>query len=542
MIVNFSLASHQATDPAPLSTEPATASLGSSHKGADISELVVLTEVSKSYGGATALDSVSLRVRHASIHAILGENGAGKSTLIKVLTGVVKPDIGTVVVNGSQLTLGSPRAAAEAGVACVFQELSLIPDLSVADNIFIANGKGPFGVFSRRKERQAALGLLRELGSTVKPTDIVRALSLADAQLVEIAKALAKRPRLLILDEATSALGEKQVARLFDILRRLRSEGVSILYISHRMHEVESLCDTCSVFRNGAHVATFPQGSLSPGEVVQLMLGRAVTQVYPNKPPRPEGPPLLQVEDLSWDGRINRVNFSVRPGEIYGMGGLEGHGQQETMLALFGVLRHVSGRVTFDGRPINVTSPGQAKRRSLGIALVPEDRKTEGLHLSLSIAHNLTLSVLNRLTRFGIIDTGRQKRLVDDLMKRLQIKASSPKAAASSLSGGNQQKIVLAKWLACEPRLILLCDTTRGIDVGTKAEIYVLLRKLASEGTAIVMHTTDYDELVGLCDRVGIFYGGNIVRELVGDEISERNIMRASFAIKEPSVASERVA
>jgi ribose transport system ATP-binding protein len=542
MIVNSSLVTHQASDANLVSSEPGTASLVGSCEGDGADALVVLTDVSKSYGGAIALNSVSLRVQQASIHAILGENGAGKSTLIKVLTGVVKPDTGTAVVNGSQLTLGSPRASAEAGVACVFQELSLIPDLSVSDNISIAAGRGPFGVFSRRKERRAALGLLRELGSTVKPTDIVRSLSLADAQLVEIAKALAKRPRLLILDEATSALGEKQVARLFEILRRLRSEGVSILYISHRMHEVESLCDTCSVFRNGARIATFPQGSRSPGEVVELMLGRAVTQVYPEKPPRPEGTPLLQVEGLSWDGRINGVNFSVRPGEIYGMGGLEGHGQQETLQALFGVLRHVSGRVTFDGRPVDVTSPGQAKRRDLGIALVPEDRKTEGLHLALSIAHNLTLSVLDRLTRFGIVDTGRQKRLVDDLMKRLQIKASSPKAVASSLSGGNQQKVVLAKWLACEPRLILLCDPTRGIDVGTKAEIYVLLRKLASEGAAIVMHTTDYDELVGLCDRVGIFYGGTIVRELVGDEISERNIMRASFAIKEPPAASERVA
>jgi ribose transport system ATP-binding protein len=494
-------------------------------------EFVSLAGISKSYGGTVALESVDLRIRRASIHAILGENGAGKSTLIKVLTGVVRPDAGSVTIDGASFTVRSPATAAAAGIACVFQELSLVPDLSVADNIFLAHGTGRIGFIDRGRQRKSAEALLRELGSEVRPTDIVRSLTLSEAQLVEIAKALAKRPRLLILDEATSALGEQQVGRLFQILRRLRDEGVSILYITHRMHEVDTLCDTCSVFRNGRHVETFAQGTRSPNAVVELMLGRAVSQIYPAKPAPADGPPLLEVRDLSWDGRIDKVSFVVRPGEIYGIGGLEGHGQHETLLALFGVLRNVSGEIRFDGRPVTIGSPGKAKCRELGIALVPEDRKSEGLHLPLTIANNLTLSVLNRLTRFGVIDAGRQRRLVDELMKRLQIKASTPKAPVSSLSGGNQQKVVLAKWLACDPRLILLCDPTRGIDVGTKAEIYALLRRLAAEGAAIVLHTTDYDELIGLCDRVGIFYGGTILRELSGDALNERNILRASFAL-----------
>ena len=525
--VSSTIASHRAAGPAP--DGPITSAAG--HSAGAGGDFVSLAGISKSYGGTNALQSVDLQIRRASIHAILGENGAGKSTLIKVLTGVVRPDAGTVTIDGEELAVRSPATAAAAGIACVFQELSLVPDLSVADNIFLAHGSGPVGFINRGRQRKAAEALLRELGSEVHPTDIVRSLTLSEAQLVEIAKALAKRPRLLILDEATSALGEQQVGRLFQILRRLRDEGVSILYITHRMHEVDTLCDTCSVFRNGRHVETFAQGTRSPDAVVELMLGRSVSQIYPPKPAPAAGPPLLEVSGLTWDGRIDKVSFVVRPGEIYGIGGLEGHGQHETLLALFGVLRNVSGEVRFDGRPVHIGSPGRAKGRALGIALVPEDRKSEGLHLPLTIANNLTLSVLDRLTRFGVIDADRQRRLVDELMKRLQIKASTPKAPVSSLSGGNQQKVVLAKWLACDPRLILLCDPTRGIDVGTKAEIYGLLRRLADEGAAIVLHTTDYDELIGLCDRVGIFYGGTILRELTGDDINERNILRASFAL-----------
>ena len=421
MTVNSLSPSHQTHRPAP----DDGAALAGRERGllSDV-EFVALSGISKSYGGTTALESVDLRIRRASIHAILGENGAGKSTLIKVLTGVVRPDAGTVTIEGAAFAVRSPATAAAAGIACVFQELSLVPDLSVADNIFLARGTGPLGFIDRRRQQKAAEALLRELGSEVRPTDIVRSLTLSEAQLVEIAKAMAKRPRLLILDEATSALGEQQVGRLFEILRRLRSEGVSILYITHRMHEVDTLCDTCSVFRNGRHVETFPQGERSPDAVVELMLGRSVSQIYPAKPAPAAGQPLLDVRDLSWDGRIDKVSFVVRPGEIYGIGGLDGHGQQETLLALFGVLRNVTGEVRFDGRSVHIGSPGRAKGRALGIALVPEDRKSEGLHLPLTIAHNLTLSVLNRLTRFGVINGGRQRRLVDDLMRRLQIKSS----------------------------------------------------------------------------------------------------------------------
>jgi ribose transport system ATP-binding protein len=490
-----------------------------------------LSGIGKVYGGTRALDAVNLTIREGSIHAILGENGAGKSTLIKIISGVVQPTTGTITTRSGPATFSGPKAASAAGIGCVFQELSLIPDLSASDNIFIGQGKGRLGLINRRQQTRSAAALLKELGCRAHPSAVVRTLSLADAQLIEIAKALAQKPRLLILDEATSALGEKQVERLFAIMRKLRSEGVAILYISHRMHEIEAICDICSVFRNGSHVATFSQGSRSPGQVVELMLGRSVTQIYPARRKAVDSPPLLEVRGLSWTDRVRNVSFSVRRGEIYGIGGLDGHGQNETLLALFGVLRQTTGSVTIDGKPVVIRSPRQAKGRQVGIALVPEDRKADGLHQALPITSNISLSALDGLTRFGFINHRRERALVSELMRTLQIKAASPDAPVNSLSGGNQQKVVLAKWLACKPQLMLLCDPTRGIDVGTKAEIYVLLRRLAEEGVAIILHSTDYDELVGLCDRVGIFYGGGIVKELDGSEITEQNILRASFGL-----------
>ncbi|HVY99061.1 MAG TPA: sugar ABC transporter ATP-binding protein [Dongiaceae bacterium] len=494
---------------------------------------VEMAGIGKSYGGVTALKDVDFSIATHSIHAVLGENGAGKSTLIKILAGVVAPDAGTFAFDGSAVAFASPRDAARLGIACVFQELSLVPDLTVADNIFLAHGSPRFGFFSRRVQRQDAERILAELDSEdINPAAAIRNLPLAQAQIVEIAKALVQQPRLLILDEATSALSERHVTRLFEILRGLRDGGRSIVYISHRMHEIESIADACSVFRNGQHVGTFAQGAKSPGDVIEMMIGRSIAQIYPPKRPVGAGAPLLEVRDLHWEHKVTGVSFSVRAGEVYGLGGLEGQGQTETLQALFGVLRRVSGEVSVGGTPVRVRSPRRAKRSDLAIAFVPEDRKTEGLHLHLSVSDNIALSVLGKLTRHGLLDRRREKSLVADMVERLRIRVSTTRAEVSTLSGGNQQKVVLAKWLAIEPRVILLCDPTRGIDVGTKAEIYKLLRELAAEGVAIVFYTTDYDELIGLCDRVGIFYGGRISQELSGAEMTETSIVKASFGLQ----------
>jgi ribose transport system ATP-binding protein len=348
--------------------------------------------------------------------------------------------------------------------------------------------------------------------------------------MVEIAKALGKDPKLLILDEATSALTSADVEKVYAILGDLRRQGLAILYISHRMHEIEALADTCSVFRNGRHVETFRKGERRAEEIVQLMIGREWEQVYPPKPQRNAPPqPVLELDRLRWGDRLSDISLTVGKGEIVGLGGLDGQGQRELLLALFGVLRGVEGTVKVDGREVALRSPAQAKDRRVGMALIPEDRKTEGLMLPMSVAENLTMAALGSLARGPVIDTGRERAAVEQMVKKLRIKVGDVDNAVGTLSGGNQQKVVIAKWLLTGPRLILLNDPTRGIDVGTKQEIYQLLRDLADAGAAILFYTTDYDELIGCCDRVLILYDGAVVRELAGPEITETNIVTSAL-------------
>ncbi len=488
----------------------------------------------KVYGGAVALDAVDMVIKSGQVHAILGENGAGKSTLIKILAGVTASSAGEIAIDGQVYKPRDPRDAGRQGIACVFQELSLIPDLSVADNIFIDHADRPLGFYSRSAQRRAAAALLAEMGcENIDPRAKVRSLPLPHAQLVEIAKALAKRPRVLILDESTSSLGDREVRILFSIVRKLKSDDVAILYISHRMHEINELADTCSVLRNGKSIATFANRSKSEPEIISMMIGRDISQVYPTKPSPMTGTSVLSVRDMRWQKRLNGVSFDVREGEIYGIGGLDGQGQKETLEAIYGVLRGVEGevKVGLRGHP---ASPKNALSGKPGIALIPEDRKTEGLHLRLSIADNLTAASPATYSCFGIIQRSRRNSLIAELVKRLQIKVGSVDQSVDTLSGGNQQKVVIAKYLATRPSVLLLSDPTRGIDVGTKAEIYKLLRQLTEAGAAIVLHSTDYDELIGLADRVGVFYQGRIVKELVGTEITEEAILSQSFGMRLP--------
>jgi ribose transport system ATP-binding protein len=492
---------------------------------------LALSGISKRYGGVRALEGVDFACAQGSIHAVLGENGAGKSTLIKIASGVVQPDSGTIRLEGRETRFPSPTAANRAGVVCIFQELSLMPDLSVADNVSIADPPRRLGLIDSRAQARRAEALLAAIGcEDVNPRARVRDLPLSRRQMVEIAKALAKEPRLLILDEATSALTAADVEQVYRMLARLKAAGTAILYISHRMHEIEALADTLSVFRNGRHVETFAKGARSNREIVELMIGRDITAQYPPKPERPRPAPTLSAEGLSWADRLKDLTFSVGPGEILGLGGLDGQGQKEVLLALFGVLRGVTGRVIVDGEPHRPASPAAARRSAL--ALIPEDRKTEGLMLPMSIAENLVAASFDRISTGPFIDAERQRAAVAEAIRRLQIKIGDPGDAVSTLSGGNQQKVVLAKWLMTGPRLILLNDPTRGIDVGTKQEIYRLLRELADAGAAILFYSTDYDELIGCCDRVAVMYDGRIVRELEGDAITERAIVASALNLE----------
>jgi ribose transport system ATP-binding protein len=495
--------------------------------------LVRMAGIAKRYGGVRALDNARLECGRGRIHAVLGENGAGKSTLIKILAGVVRRDAGTIELDGQAIALGGPAAAHRAGIVSVFQELSLLPDLTVADNIAIADPPRRWGLIDRRAQRRIAEQALERVGaSDIHPLAPVRDLPLSRRQMVEIAKALARSPKILLLDEATSALTAADVATVFGVLRRLRDDGLAIVFISHRMHEIDELADDCSVYRNGGHVASFPAGSVRPAEIIQMMIGRDYSSVFPPRPAKQALPdpavaperPALEVTGLSWTDRLRDISFAIRPGEVVGLGGLDGQGQRELLLALFGAMTGVRGTIAVDGAPIRLSSPRSTALRGGGIALIPEDRKTEGLMLAMSVRDNLSFAAIDRFGRLGplgVVDRAAEDTAIADMVQLLRIRADGVDGPVAALSGGNQQKVVIGKWLMTRPRIILLNDPTRGIDVGTKQELYQLFRRLADERAALLLYSTDYAELIGCCDRVLILYDGAIVRVLEGDAITE---------------------
>ena len=490
--------------------------------------------VSKRFGGVRALQGADLVIEAGRIHAVLGENGAGKSTLIKIMAGVVAPDEGRMLLDGEPVSFASPAAASAVGIACIFQELSLIPDLSVADNIAISNAPRRFGLIDHRAQRRMAEEALSRAGAdNIHPLALVKDLSLSRRQMVEIAKALARKPRILILDEATSALTAADVTKIYGVLKRLRAEGLALVYISHRMHEITELADECTVFCNGRSVATYAAGTKTDNEVVELMIGREYNAVFPARTARAasDTPPLLEVRKLGWSDRLTDISLQLRAGEVVGLGGLDGQGQRELLLGLFGVLRGTTGDVLISGKPVTITGPSVAKRKQIGMALIPEDRKTEGLMLPMSVRDNLSFAALATLSRWGIVDAAAERDAVERMVRLLAIRTDGIDVPAGSLSGGNQQKLVIGKWLMMAPRILLLNDPTRGIDVGTKQEMYKLLRELADGEAAILFYSTDYDELIGCCDRVLVMCDGAIKRELIGDEITERAMIGSALNI-----------
>jgi ribose transport system ATP-binding protein len=526
-----------------------------------------LEHITKRYGGVTALANVDFACSLGTIHAVVGENGAGKSSLMKLIAGVTRPDEGEIYVEDKPIKFASPSDAAALGIVCIFQELSLLPDLSVADNISIADPPKRFGLIDRRRQRRIAEEVLHQVGcGDIHPDERVKDLPLSRQQMVEIAKALVRNPRLIIMDEATSALTARDVEHLYRIVRGLREQGVAVLYISHRMPEISALADICSVFRNGKHIETFPMSSRTTEEIVPMMIGREVARAYPEKPATPtlpgtrhslpesettgrsrastkstsvhsgvatQMPPLLEIKDLTWYHVLNGISLKLAPGEIVGLGGLDGQGQSELLLALFGVLRGLSGEVRIDGRPTTIEHPRQAKSRDIGLALIPQDRQTQGLLLPMSIEDNLVLAASPDLSRFGLIDRSREQAATNDIVAKLHILANNLSAPVRTLSGGNQQKVVIGKWLLKQPRILLLNDPTRGIDVGTKQELYRLMRELAGTGLGILFYSTDYEELIGMCDRVLVCYGGRLIRELSGPDLNEHNLITTSLNLSE---------
>src|SRR3984893_6652563 len=513
-----------------------------------------LQGITKRYGGVTALDNVDFSCSLGTIHAVVGENGAGKSSLMKIIAGVVRPDEGQIYMEDQPVQFTSPAEAALLGITCIFQELSLLPDLSVSDNISIADPPKRLGLIDRGRQRRTAEDVLHQIGCPdIHPDERVKDLPLSRQQMVEIAKALIRNPRLVIMDEATSALTARDVEQLYQIIRGLRDSGVAVLYISHRMQEISAIADICSVFRNGKHIDTFPMASRTTEEIVPMMIGRELARAYPAKGStssesatrvnsghnQAQTGPLLEIKNLFWSNVLRGISLRLAAGEIVGLGGLDGPGQSELLLALFGVLRGLGGEVFIDGRRLAIKHPRQAKAPKIGLALIPQDRQTQGLLLPMSIEDNLILAAASDLSKYGVIDRAKERSATNQAVAKLQILANDLGAPVRTLSGGNQQKVVIGKWLLKNPRILLLNDPTRGIDVGTKQELYRLMRELAQTGLGILFYSTDYEELIGMCDRVVVCYGGKLIRELSGPDLTEHNLITASLNLGESTGAAE---
>ncbi|NNJ11470.1 sugar ABC transporter ATP-binding protein [Chloroflexales bacterium ZM16-3] len=491
----------------------------------DAAPVIEARGLSKAFGGVHALRDVRLAARAGEVLALLGENGAGKSTLIKIITGVYQPDAGEILLDGRPARFTDTRAALDQGVAAIYQEPSLFPDLDVAENIFVGRQPIRAGRVDWRTMYEEAGALLRRLGVRLDPRIKARELSVAQMQMVEIARAISVNARVLIMDEPTSSLTQGEVEELFVIVRQLRDSGAAIIFISHRLEELFALADRVTVLRDGAYVDTRPLAGVTTEDLIRLMVGRDLAELFP-KQHVAAGELALEVEGLGLPGRFSDVSFELRRGEIVGMAGLVGAGRTEVAEALFGVMPAASGHIRIDGHEVTVSGPEQAM--ALGIGYVPEDRKQHGLVLAMSIAQNITLPTLRRFARMGWLSGAAERRSAAEDATRLEVKMSSLDQPASQLSGGNQQKVVLAKWLSTNPQVLILDEPTRGIDVGTKAAVHQLMSQLAAEGIAILMISSELPEILGMSDRILVMREGQISGRFSRAEATQERLMAAA--------------
>ena len=473
--------------------------------------LVELFGISKSFGPVRVLKDVSFEVRPGEVHALLGENGAGKSTLIKIIAGVLNADGGEMRVEGKPARFASPREAAAHGIATVYQELLLFPELTVAENIYLGHApRRRWGTLNWPAMRAGARALLDSLDSHDLDVDVaVGRLSVANRQRVEIAKALSQDAKLVIMDEPTAALADGDARRLMDVVRRLRDRGVGIVYVSHRLSEIFALADRVTVLRDGAHVGTRAIGEVTESDLVSMMVGRAIDHLFPKTDSTPTNA-ILELRGLSYGNAVRDVSLTIRAGEILGIAGLIGSGRTELALTIFGVTPATSGEIRIDGKPVSIRSPAVA--RSLGIAYVPEDRGLQGLIRPQTVRENLSLAILDRISRALFVDRVKEAAVATEAIARFGIRTRGPEQRVRQLSGGNQQKVVLAKWVATEPRVLIMDEPTRGIDIGAKAEIHALMTRLVGQGLAILMISSELPEVLGMSDRVLVMRGGRIVR------------------------------
>jgi ABC-type sugar transport system ATPase subunit len=497
--------------------------------------LIELDRVSRRFGGVTALDQVSFEIRCGEVHAVVGENGAGKSTLMKLLAGVHEPDDGEIRLAGRRVRLKNAREARRQGISIVFQELNLFPHRTVAANVF-ANREVTrlWGWIDRRAMRKATQRVLAELGVPLSPDALVGPLAIGEKQIVEIARTLEQESRIIILDEPNSALNEAESQRLFHIVRRLRGRGITIVYVSHRLEEVFAIADRITVLRDGRYQGTYATAETSIPQIITAMIGRRLGNPSPQRPAHAApGPVVLQVRELRQAARLGPISFTARAGEIVGFAGLEGAGVSELFHVLFGLSPMTSGEILLREEPQRPTSPLAAMRR--GWALIPASRREQGLMMDWSIARNATLLVLGKLLNpLRLIDKSAVRRATDQYVRRFSIATDNQDKKVVNLSGGNQQKVLLAKWLAVEPGILILNDPTRGVDVGAKWEIYELCRQLAAEGMTILMTSSEAEEILGLADRVLVFSKGRVLHEFRRGETTKAGLMHAMAGAAPP--------
>jgi rhamnose transport system ATP-binding protein len=484
--------------------------------------------IKKSFGGVRALKGVSIQARRGEVHAIVGENGAGKSTLIKTFAGAIVPDEGQILIDGQEAAQLTPARSRGLGIAVIYQQPALFPDLTVAENIALAREAGHLWRRIDWRARNAhAAGLLSRIGSSIRPQSLVSSLSMPEQQLVEIAKALDAEATVVIMDEPTASLGDRDAQNLFRVVKDLREKQCAVIYISHRFEELFALADCVTVLRDGESLGTFPMKEMSNRELIRLMVGRELETVFPNRD-CPAGEPVLEVRNVSSKARgVYNVSFTLRRGEVLGMAGLVGSGRTQFAETLFGLSPADGGTIFVNAQPVRIPTPQRALE--LGIAYVPEDRRKHGVVMELPISMNATLASLEKVSANGFLQLDREKHLANEYYKRFRIKAPSIETAVKNLSGGNQQKVSLARWLMTEPRILILDEPTQGIDVGAKTEIYTLIGELASRGIAILLISSELPEVLGLSDRIAVMHQGSIAGILDRTEADAHRVMELAL-------------
>jgi len=487
--------------------------------------LLDLNGIEKSFGPVRVLHGVELSLKAGSVHALMGENGAGKSTLMKVLAGVHKCDEGTVSINGNKVQIASPKHSQELGVAMIHQELSPVPEMTVAENIFLGREprKGMFLDYA--KMYKMTEDLLEQLNVKINPKAKLGNLKVADQQMIEIAKAISLNAEIIVMDEPTSAITDKEVDALFDLIKDLKSQGKGIVYISHKMDEIFRISDDITILRDGHYVGTWAAKDIDQATLIRNMVGRELTEIFPERETSIEDV-VLELKNFTDGKKFQNVDINVRKGEILGLSGLVGAGRTEVMHAFFGLTKRDSGQIIYEGKPIDINNPKDAIAN--GIAYVTEDRKREGLVLDMSTGENITLASLRNLSDVLFINEAREKKDINKQIKDLRVKVNTPKQVVKSLSGGNQQKVVIGKWMMKNPKILILDEPTRGIDIGAKSEIYRLMCEFVAKGNSIIMISSEMPELIGMADRMLIMSNGRVSGELNRDEFVQETIMKMS--------------